>query len=245
MIKLFFVTVFYQPLYNGLILLLDVLPFSDLGLAVIIFTIAIKVILLPLSKKSLETQIKVKKIEPEINKLKEKYKNDPQTQGLKMMEIYKENGINPFSGFLLILIQIPIIFSLYYIFLSGGLPVVKMDLLYSFVSAPAEISTHFFGLINLSQRSLILAILAGLTQFFQIRAAMPPTPPKKSGERNFKDDLARSFSIQMRYIMPVMITFIAYGLNAVVALYWTVSNIVGLGQEYLIKRRIYAKHENK
>jgi len=243
MFKLFFNTVFYEPMYNGLILLLDVLPFSDLGLAVIGFTIIVKLILLPLSKKALETQIQLKKIEPEITKIREQYKKDPQTQGAKMMEIYKTNSINPFSGFFLILVQLPIIFALYYIFLRGGLPVVNMDILYSFVKAPVEISMDFFGLVNLTEKSLVLAILAGLTQFLQIRASMPPTPEKKKlGERTFKDDMARSLSLQMKYVMPVVIGVFAYGLASVVALYWTTSNVFGLGQEYFIRRRIYAKH---
>lgn len=237
------VTLFYQPLYNGLIFVLGHLPTADVGLAVISFTVFIKLALMPLSKKSLETQIKLKKLEPEIEEIKKKYKNDVQTQGLKMMEIYRENNINPFSGFFLILIQLPIIFSLYYIFLRAGLPAINESLLYGFVNIPTGVDMHLFGQFDLAGKSIVLALLAGLSQFIQIQRTMPPSKPrdKNNTEFSMKDELSRSLNMQMRYVMPVIITFIAYSLGSVVALYWTVSNIFAIAQEYFIKKRIYAK----
>lgn len=245
--KAILITLFYQPLYNGLVFLLGALPFADVGLAVILFTILIKLVLMPLSKKSLETQVKLKKLEPEINEIKAKYKTDVALQGTKIMEIYRTNGINPFSGFLLILIQLPIIFSLYYIFLRAGLPNINIDLLYSFVPIPANIDMHLLGKFNLAEKSIILALLAGITQFLVTWRALPPHEKKKGAGSEFsmKDELAKSLNVQMKYVMPIVIIFIAYSLSAVVALYWTTSNAFAVIQEYFIRKRIYAKEESK
>jgi len=245
--KAILITLFYQPLYNGLVFLLGSLPFADVGLAVILFTLFIKLVLMPLSKKSLETQVRLKKLEPEIAEIKNKYKTDIQTQGAKIMEIYRANKINPFSGFLLILIQLPIIFSLYYIFLRAGLPSINTDLLYSFVPIPANIDMHLLGKFNLAEKSIILALLAGVTQFLVTWRALPPHEKKKNtgNEFSLKDEFAKSLNVQMRYVMPIVIIFIAYSLSAVVALYWTTSNAFAVVQEYFIRKRIYSKEDKK
>lgn len=244
--KTLLITLFYQPLYNGLVFLLGTLPMADVGLAVILFTIFVKLCLIPLSKKSIETQINLKKIEPEINEIRKKYKDDTQTQGTKIMEIYRQNNINPFSGFFLILIQLPIIFSLYYIFLRAGLPSINENLLYSFISIPVNIDMHLLGRFNLAEKSVLLALLAGISQFIQVQLSLPPYKPRdKNAEFSMKDQFAKSLSMQMKYVMPVVIIFIAYSLSAVVALYWTTSNIFSIAQEFFIKRRIYAKHSTK
>ena len=106
---------FYNPLYNGLIILLSWLPHPDVGLAVILFTVFIKLVLFPLSKKAVRTQMEIKEIEPELAKIKEKYKDDREKQAKETMSLYQKKGINPFSSFFLVLIQAPIIFALYFI----------------------------------------------------------------------------------------------------------------------------------
>jgi len=238
----FFNTFFYNPLYNGLILLLDVLPWLDLGLAIVVFTILVKLILFPLSQKQIKTQIKIKEIEPKINEIKEKYL-DKQERAVKTMELYKSEKINPFAGFLPILIQIPIIFALYFIFLRSGFPEINSEILYSFVKAPLDVNMMFLGLLDVSQKSVILAVLAGISQYFQAKLASPIT--KKTEKGGLGEDFARSMSIQMRYVFPVMIFFIAYTISAAVAIYWTTSNIFMIGQELYVKRFTVPKnHEN-
>ena len=242
MIGSFFNTFFYNPLYNGLILLLDVLPWLDLGLAIVVFTILVKLILFPLSQKQIKTQIKIKEIEPKINEIKEKYL-DKQERAVKTMELYKSEKINPFAGFLPILIQIPIIFALYFIFLRSGFPEINSEILYSFVKAPLDVNMMFLGLLDVSQKSVILAVLAGISQYFQAKLASPIT--KKTEKGGLGEDFARSMSIQMRYVFPVMIFFIAYTISAAVAIYWTTSNIFMIGQELYVKRFTVPKnHEN-
>jgi len=227
------------------VLLLNTLPWLDLGLSIVLFTIIVKLILFPLSQKSVRTQAKIKKIEPKINEIKEKYK-DKQEQAIKTMELYKEENINPFSGFLLILVQIPIIFALYFIFLRGGFPEIHTDILYSFVRVPGQINTVFLGLFDVTQKSLILALIAGLTQFLQAKLASPITPNSSSNKGGLGADFAKSMSLQMKYVFPVIIFFIAWNISAAIALYLSTSNIFMIGQEIYAKRAIKSeKDENR
>lgn len=235
-----FHTFVYNPLYNGLIYLMDVLPWIDAGIAIVIFTILVKLILFPLSRKAVRTQIKMKKIEPELSALKEKHKDDKQLYAKKTMELYKTNKINPFAGIVLILIQLPIILALYRVFLAGFANI-NTDILYSFVKVPEIINTHFLGLVDISGKSLVLAIVAGVTSYLQIRYSMPSgpkTPPKEnmSKEEKFRHDLTRSMSTQMRYMLPVLAFIVSWTISGAIAVYWITSNVFTIVQELVIRR---------
>lgn len=244
MISNLFHIFFYNPIYNGLIFLVSYFSWMDLGVAVILITIIVKLILFPLAKKSIQTQIKIKEAEPLINEAKEKYKDNREAQAKEIMGIYKENEINPFASFFLVLIQLPILFALYFVFLRGGLPEINTEILYSFVNIPDSINVIFLGLIDITGKSFVLAALAGISQFFQIKLVMPKIEPKKNGEKNtLKDDLVKNMQLQMRYIMPVFIFFFAYGLLSAVALYWTTSNLFMIGQELYIRKNIKNKKQ--
>lgn len=214
---------------------MDILPWLDAGVIIVIFTLVVKFALYPLSKKAVVAQIEMKTIEGDLRAIREKYKDDKQEQARKTMDLYKEKKINPFSGIFVILLQLPIIFALYYVFLRSGLPEINADLLYSFVSRPESIDMNFLGLINITGKSLLLALLAGLSSFFQIRASVPAySGPQKKG--NFQDDLARSMNIQMRYVFPIIVFFISYQISGVIALYWFTSNIFTLVQERFLRK---------
>ncbi len=239
MISSLFNTTLYQPLYNGLIFLIDVLPFVDAGVAVVIFTCIVKFILFPLSKKAVITQFRMKQVAPELEKIKEQNKGNSQEQAMQTMALYKKNGISPFVSIILVFIQLPIIFALYFVFLKSGWPQVNTDLLYSFIKIPASVDVNFLGLIDISGKSWILAIAAAVTNFFQMRYSMPPMEAKKKDHvPSFKDDLARSMQVQMKYVFPVVILFIAYNISGAIAIYWTTSNLFALGQELVIRRHI-------
>ncbi|MDO8575159.1 MAG: YidC/Oxa1 family membrane protein insertase [bacterium] len=229
------------PLYNGFIYLFDVIPWLDAGMAVILFTIIIKLILFPLAKKSIVTQLMMKKIEPELKLIREKFKGDNQKQASETLVLYRKYGVNPFSSFLLILIQLPILIALYSIFYSYGLPEVKLDLLYSFVQAPV-INMHFLGILDIAKSSVILAILASISQYYQIKLSVPTPPPRKDGEKpNFQEEMARSMGTNMKYIFPIMVFFLSYKFSAALPLYWTVSNLFMIGQELFVKRKLEKK----
>lgn len=226
---------------------MDLLPWIDAGVAIIILTILVKLILFPLSKKAVTTQLKMKKVEPELASIKEKYKEDKQEQARQTMALYRKEGINPFMGILLLFIQLPVIFALYRVFLSSGLPTINVDLLYASVkaySAGLMVKINFLNLIDISGKSLILALLAGITTFFQIRFSMPPAPkknPDNPKKPTFKEDLARSMNMQMRYIFPVLAFFISWSISGAIALYWITSNIFTIGQELVIRRTVKSR----
>jgi YidC/Oxa1 family membrane protein insertase len=230
-----FNTVIFNPLYNGLVFLIDIVPGGDVGVAVILLTLLVKFILFPLSKKAIKTQIAMRVVEPELNRIKKTVK-DKQEQARQMMALYKEKGMNPLSSILLILVQLPVIIGLYWVFYKGGFPEINIDILYAFVPAPTTVNMQFLGLIDMAGKSVLLALIAGVAQFIQARLSLPVPAPRQAGD-GFKEDLARSFNIQMRYVLPVVIAGVAYMISAAVALYWAVSNIFTIGQELLVRRK--------
>ncbi len=236
MIGAIFNLVFFQPLYNALVWLTDILPGGDIGLAVIILTIIVRFILFPLQHKMTRTQHKLKELEGQIKEIKEKHAKNPQEQAKATIALYREHGISPFSGFVLLIVQIPILWALYLVF-SGGL-IIKPEFLYSFVSAPLVTNSLFLGLIDLSARSIFLAVLAGVAQYGQVRFAMPSLPKRDPNTpANFKDDLARSMSLQMRFIFPVMIVIFSLSFPSVVALYWITTSLFSIIHELAVKRQ--------
>lgn len=238
MITSLFNTILFNPLYNALVLITDVLPGNDIGLAIVILTIIVKIILFPLYHQSTKTQSKIKLIEPKLKELKEKYNEDKQEQAKQIMELYREHGINPFSSIFLLIIQLPIVLALFSVFFRGF--ELNLDILYSFVPEPAAINTELLGLVDIAEKSIILALLVGISQFIQMRLALPPLPKpdKKSKQPSFKDDFARSMNLQMRYVMPVVIIFIASTFPAAIAVYWLTSNLFAIGHELIVKRKV-------
>ena len=235
-----FGTFIYNPLYNGLITLVGLVPGGDAGIAAILFTVIVRFVLYPLSKSAIRTQEGMKRIKPELEELKEKYKDNPQEQATEMFALYKREQINPFASIFLILIQLPIIFALYFVFLRGGLPEINMDILYSFVTIPENVSMMFLGFVDMTKRSAVLALLAGITQHIHARKTFN-TPAKRDG--SFGGDFAHTMQIQMKYGMPVLITIIAFTLPAIISLYWVTSNIFTLIQETSIRRGLTTENE--
>jgi YidC/Oxa1 family membrane protein insertase len=214
---------------------MSILPFLDAGVIIIIFTIIIKLILLPLSIKASKTQLAMRHTEKDLALIKEKYK-DKNEQAIKTMEYYKEHGINPFASFFILLIQIPILIGLYRVFLRSGLPNINKTMLYPFIFSlvPAiPINMVFLHLINISQKSLVLAIIAGITAYIQISLS---TGPSVSGAQG---DIARAMQFQMKYFFPILLGFIAYTISSAVALYLITSNIFAILQEIYIKKKYH------
>lgn len=233
----FFGTIVTTPLYNGLVGLMQIFPWADLGIAVILFTILVRLVLFPLAQVSLRTQMVAQKVQPEIDGLREQYKSDSQQQAAKIMEVYRREKINPFASIFFLGIQIPIIFGLYFMFLKSGLPVINPDLLYSFISGSTHASTMFLGIVDVTMKSIPIAILAGLTQFIQAWLMKMPEA-KKTTEKSFGADFMKGMQFQMKYIFPLIIIFISASLPASIALYWTTSNIFSIAQEYVIRKRL-------
>lgn len=233
-------TFFFDPVYNGLIFFIDVIPGGDVGLAIIATVIVVKTILLPLSIKAAKTQRVMREIEPKLKEIKETLKDKREEQAQAMMQIYRDAGINPFASIFLIFLQIPIIIALYFSVYTGGgiaLPAINVDLLYSFIPVPEFADMNFMGVIDITGKSLVLALLAGVTQYYQVKLAMPALPPRDPKVApNFKEDFSRNMQLQMRYVMPVIIFFVAYAISAAIALYFFVSNAVAILQEVYVRK---------
>ncbi len=238
MISSLFQSIFYNPLYNGLVFLIDILPAHNVAWAVILLTVIVMTILFPLSKASVRTQIKMKMLEGEMNKIKEQYK-DQQKQAEAMMAFYKKNNLNPFATLFMAILQIPIILAMYYIFYKGGLPVVDTTLLYSFVAVPTMVNMGFFGL-TISQPAIILGFFAAISQFFQAQYSVPPFVPSKNldGKKSFKDDFAKSMNMQIKYVIPFFIFIFSFKVSGAVALYWTTKSLFMIGQELVIRHTV-------
>jgi YidC/Oxa1 family membrane protein insertase len=231
---------FFDPIYNTLVFFIDVFKGGDVGLAIIATVVLVKLILLPLSIKAAKTQKIIREIEPRLKEIKDKFKDKREEQAQAMLALYKEAGINPLSSVALLFIQLPIVIALYLAVSNGGgipLPQINTDLLYSFIPNPALASMNFFGVFDITSRSFVLALLAGITQFYQVKMIMPELGPKDpKAAPNFKDDFMRNMQLQMRYVMPVIIFFAAYALSAAIALYFVVSNVAAILQEIYIKK---------
>jgi len=151
------------------------------------------------------------------------------------MRLYREHGISPFSGFLMILVQLPIFIALFMLLRQGVL--IEEGLFYSFVDIPEKINFIFLGLIDLSKASYVLSALAAASQFFQMKLTIPKIKKTESKERSFKNELQKSMSVQMKYVMPVFIFFIAQRFSSGMALYWTTSNVFAIVHEMVVARK--------
>ncbi|MCX6730003.1 MAG: YidC/Oxa1 family membrane protein insertase, partial [Candidatus Portnoybacteria bacterium] len=208
--------ILYQPIYNFLVFLYNNIPGHDLGIVIIILTLLIRVILFPLSQKSIKSQMKMAKHKDQIKEIQNKFKTKEE-QSRELMKFYKENKINPFSGCLPLLIQLPIIIALYRVFINV------------LGAKDGLISPMFLGIIDLSQKSPILAILAGVSQFFASKMTLKRTiSMPQPGVSDKAAETQKSMTRSMTYIFPVMTIFIAWNLPAGLAFYWVVSTLLGL-----------------
>lgn len=244
-----FTSFIYQPLYNLLIFVYNVFPLGDFGVSIIIVTVLIKFLLVPLSKKQIESQKKMQELQPKIKALQEKHKGDKEKQSRALMEFYKENKTNPFSGCLPMIAQLVFLIAIYRVLFNisnAGLTVNAADL-YSFVANPGQINKMFFGLIDLSSTinighlaakdipQISLIVLAALSQYIQTKMLMAgqPVKPSLKGEQ---PDFSQIMSKQMLYLGPLLTLFIGIKFPAGLALYWLVSTVFMIGQQYYLTK---------
>ncbi len=162
----------YHPLFNFLILLYSYLPGHDFGIAVILLTIIIRLILYPVSVKALNSQMALQKLQPKVQEIQKKYKDNKEQLTKETLDLYRREKINPFSGLFLALIQLPILIALYTVFWKGLNPG-ELSNLYGFVPNPGQINAIFLGIIDLSKPNFVFALLAGILQFFQTKMLTP------------------------------------------------------------------------
>lgn len=222
--------ILYKPLFNALIFLVWLIPGHNIAWAIIALTVIVRLILLPSSLKAARAQKKMKDLQPELQAIQAKFKGDKQKQSQAIMEFYKENKVSPLGSCLPLLVQFPILIVLYYVFING-LNTARFDLLYSFTPHSDILNTVWFGLDMAKPDRWILPVIAGILQFIQSRQLAPAKP--KAGATS---DPTAMVSSQMMYLLPIFTVFIAGRLPAALPLYWIITNLFGIGQQWWVTR---------
>ena len=231
----------YRPLLNLLFLIYNNI-WADLGVAIILLTIIIRLILLPLFYKSAKDQTIIQKITPRIKEIQKNHKDNKEKQVREIMAVYKEHKVNPLSGFLLMLIQLPILIGLFQVFWRG-FGEQQLRFLYGFVAYPGQINMAFLGIVNLAEASIFLAILNGIMQFFQTKM-MTPRPgsgqaPTKKGSPDFSSMMQK----QMLYFFPLFTVFILWRMPAAIGLYWLTTTLFTILQQYIMLRKNHGPNQ--
>lgn len=238
----FFTLIFYQPILNLLIWLYDIISGHDIGVAIILLTIIIRVILLPLSKKSIESQKSLQDLQPKIEEIKKQFPGKEE-QGKAMIKLYQDNKINPLSSCLPLLIQLPFLIAVYQVFRTG-LMKGSLNLVYPFIAKPGLINVISFGFLDLSKPNWVLAVLAGAAQFFQAKMMITKRAPiSTKGAQD--ENMTAMLNKQMLYFMPIFTVFIGISLPGGLTLYWFVVTILTILQQIFIFNRILNKDKNK
>jgi len=221
-----------QPLFNALIFLVWLVPDHNVGWAIIILTVIIRLILLPSSLSATRQQKRMKDLQPQLSALQEKYKGQKEKLAQATMAFYKENKVNPLGSCLPLLVQLPILIILYYVF-QDGLSVNRFDLLYDFMPRPEFIKTVFLGLDLAKPDRWVLPVIAGVLQYVQSRQLTPMTT--SAPDKNKKGpDMQAMMQKQMMYLMPIFTIFIAGRLPAALPLYWIITSIFTVIQQWYV-----------
>lgn len=196
-----------QPLFNLLMLLYAVVPGGDFGISIILFTVLLRVVLYPLVKRQLHQTKAMRRLQPELERIKKQTKGNRQLQGIQMMELYKRHGVSPFRSIGILLVQLPIFIALYlviqiftlhrdqlgkytYDFLENIGPIKHI------VENPGAFNEKLLGLVDLTQHAfsngninlvlVVLAVVAAVGQFIQSKQTMP----QQGSNRRLRDILS-------------------------------------------------------
>jgi YidC/Oxa1 family membrane protein insertase len=229
-----FHTYIFLPIYNLLVYLIGVVPAGDIGIAVILATVIVRLIIMPLTFAQLRSARVMKVLTPEMKAIQKKYKDNPEEKAKETFALYKRYKLNPFAGILVALIQLPILLGLYFVFKSHTLATIDASLLYSFIPVPGSISPLFLGLFTVAGSSVFFAALATALQALQIWYAVPV--PAKSADNDAAEDFSRQMALQMRFVLPVFIGIAAFYTSNAIALYFITTALVSLVQEFFVRR---------
>jgi len=231
--------ILYQPLLNLLIIFYNFLG-RNMGVAIIALTILVRLLLFPSTMKSLLVQKKLKDMQPEIERIKKDHGHDRKKMTEATMELYQKHGVNPFSSCLPLLIQFPVFIALYRVFLQFN-QMLQKNMLYPFVHRPEAINTHFLWLdLSKPDPLYIMPILAGLSLFWQTKMITPEQPslsPGSGSQEKQMEQFQKMLSKQMLYLFPIMTVFFALKLPSALALYWVVTTLFGITQQYVVFKK--------
>lgn len=237
-----FNTILIAPLVNALFFIYGIIPGHDFGLSIILFTLIIRLALWPLASKQLHSQKKMQALQGDIAKVRAKAAGDKQKESAMLMELYKEKEVNPFSACLPTLLQFPVLIAMFVVFqkATGSIgdinnilyePIRNLAYIKQVIAGQVPFNTTLFGIVNMAKPSVVLALLAGVTQYVQVKMISP-----KKQKTDTKDPQAQMTSF-MNYTFPALTVFIAWSLPAALPLYWVTTNFVAIFQQWLIMRK--------
>ena len=243
-----FTLIFLQPILNLLVWLYDKLPGQDIGISIILLTIIVKLVLYPVSVAQIKQQRALQGLQPKIDEIRKRLKDDKDGQAKELMELYAKDKVNPAASCLPLLIQLPIFIGLYQA-LRIGLTSTSLSLLYPFVPNPQHINTLFFGLTDLTKPSYVLTVLAAIVQFIQTKqilkppaATVAPPPTEVATSEGAKDEgMAAMMNKQMAYTMPIVTIIIGLKLPGGLTLYWFVMSLLTVLQQWWLMKKMPPK----
>lgn len=224
--------IIYYPLINLLMFFIWLTPGHYAAVGIILLTLAVRFALLIPSKRAAQTQRKMQQIQPLLDELKAEYGNDKQGLALAQMELYKKNNINAFGNCLSLLVQLPILLTLYYAIRDGLRP--DSPHLYAWLPRPEFINTELFTIgLTAPDTTFVLPVLAALLQYWQMKITLPkpaegaPSNPMAASQRT------------MIYLLPAMTLIFASSFPAGVALYWIVASVFSIVQQTYVNKEKY------
>lgn len=236
--KAFFTEILYRPLFNALAWLYENVAFEDLGVAIILLTVAVRLVLFPLFHETVKHQRITQNLQPEIKRIQKNHKEDKETQAQKIMELYDQHQVNPLMPLLAMLVQIPIVIVLYRIFIHG-FSGDALNLLYPFINLPQSPDENFLGIIDLRESNMWLVGFAAIVQYIQGKLSL-------AKKKNRSDDVSNAEKIgqSMVTFMPILTVLILFSLPAAIALYWGTTTVFSILQQLIVNRSLN-KEEGK
>ena len=220
-----FQTYIYQPILAVLVFIYDNVAAHDLGLAIILLTVVVRVVLLPLFYKGAKDQALMQRLQPRIEEIQREHKADKGEQAKALMALYKEHKLNPFSSIFLLILQLPIFFALFQIF--------------SRELAGTVFATHtLFGFVDLSVKSIPIVLIAAALQYLQGKLSIP-----KPGGAGQKPGNAAMVGKVMVVAGPILTVVVLMNLPAALGLYWLVSTLFSVVQQVYINRAMDRKSQ--
>lgn len=254
-----FFTIIVQPMINFLTAIHGVFPGIDFGVAIIILTLIIKLILFPLNWKSLKVQKKMKTVQDRMNKIKETVKDKDQ-QAMQILELYKTEKVNPFSSCLPLILQLVVLIGLINVLNGYMYGKIKIEgqqqpiekALYQNISFIKKDYVNFnktaFGFLDLTQKAvskdattnknniniygIVLALLSGVLQYVQTKMMTPKKVASVEGTK--EDDVTNAMNKQMLYVFPIMTIWMGLSFPIGLTLYWIISSILSIAQQAII-----------
>ena len=236
-------TLLLEPVFNVLLVLYALIPGNDFGVAVIALTVIIRLLMWPLVRKQVKHQQVMRELQPKIEKLKKKYKDDKQKQSEKMLELFKKQDVNPFAPFGILLVQMPILITLFFVLreiVEGDTIattaygfVQDLPMVQAIIADSSLFEPYLFGVINMAEPSVVLAVLAGGAQYIQAKQ-MQANSQSTQKQNSPAADIQRN----MVKILPFVMIGVGLFLPSALPLYWAVGSMVAIVQQHIITQEL-------